>query len=813
MARPRDLSPLSAALGMLVSLGLMAPAPALAERLSPDARARLRSALAVKQRHAPALLSRADVVGIGAGVDADGRAVIRVLTARPLPGLPATLDGVAVRERVTGRLHALRGATCEASGDAVCDPDERWPLPVPTGVSVGHPSISAGTIAARVTDGVDVLALSNNHVLAASNQALIGDAVIQPGSFDGGSLAAGDEIGTLFDFEPIVFCDLIFGLPLCSQPNFIDAAVALSSPGQLGFATPTGEHGSEAGYGAPSPILHAAYGDPSLLGDEDLGQLQNLAVQKYGRTTGQTTGVIDTIGLSSLVCYDELCTLIAQFDDQLAITGPFSGPGDSGSLVVTDDAAAQPVGLLFAGSETQSILSRIDLVLDRFGVTIDDGGTTGPVVDASVESFGAPSYAIVDETTPVAVEVRNRGTEPLASFDVVFRDETELTESTLTAPALAPGATAQLDFDWTPTATGPHTVSVELQLADDDPGNDTADAQVPVLLEPPGISLRVWRGAVRTDLWTLVDLGVDYGSEMVVVCTPLYDATAIGPLVARVRNAAGTSFEVGLGRPWFGAFPGEEGAADVHCMALRAGVYTEADSGVRLEAVRIAGLATKDDTTSWVGSSRSYAQAYAQPVVVGQVISPATGGLPGELGVWSVFWARGPTSFDPPSAAQLFVGRHTAEDPTARAPEDLAYVVIEAGRGRIGQRPYRAALGAETVRGVDDAPPHVYGLDPPFGPARTALASSAGMDGLEGGWPVLWGAGAVAPDGLGLAIEEDWWFDPERSHTTEQVGYLILGPRTACGLGVELALALPLWARLRRLRGRSPLQAPTGRAP
>jgi hypothetical protein len=220
-----------------------------------------------------------------------------------------------------------------------------------------------------------------------------------------------------------------------------------------------------------------------------------------------------------------------------------------------------------------------------------------------------------------------------------------------------------------------------------------------------------------------------------------------------------------------------------------------------MEAVRIEGFASKDDTLSWVGQARAYAQAYAQPVVVGQVISPDGSGAPGELGVWSAFWAHGPTSFDPPSAAQLFVGRHTAEDPTARAPETLAYVVVEAGEGAIEGRPFVAGLGPETVRGVDDAPPYAYPLSWSHGNATHAVASSAGMDGLEGGWPILYGTGAVQPNELQLAIDEDWWWDAERSHTTEQVGYVVFGRhRTGCGLGPWLALALPLLLALRRRR-------------
>jgi hypothetical protein len=68
----------------------------------------------------------------------------------------------------------------------------------------------------------------------------------------------------------------------------------------------------------------------------------------------------------------------ARFVDQIVISdGSFSNPGDSGSLVVTKGlflGDRRPVGLLFAGSNMNTIANPIDLVLNRFGVTVDGGG-------------------------------------------------------------------------------------------------------------------------------------------------------------------------------------------------------------------------------------------------------------------------------------------------------------------------------------------------------------------------------------------------------------------------------------------------------
>jgi len=265
---------------------------------------------------------------------------------------------------------------------------------------------------------------------------------------------------------------------------------------------------------------------------------------------------------------------------------------------------------------------------------------------------------------------------------------------------------------------------------------------------------------------------------MVVACSPNYDLSAPGPAIARVRNAKGSSFEVGLGRPWYGTFGGEDFSANVYCMVVREGVYTVADDGVKMEAVKLPEFTLTDHAGSWSGQRRPYQNSYSRPVVVGQVVSPDTGIPPSYCpdllceGDWSVFWSRGTAVTNPPSSSALYVGRHTGEDPSGREPETLVYVVIESGTGTIEGSKYVAALGADTVRGMANRPPFTYSFSG-LASASAAIVSQAGMDGAEGGWAVLYGPNAVSATRLRLAIDEDWYLYSDRNHTTEQVSYIV----------------------------------------
>jgi hypothetical protein len=259
--------------------------------------------------------------------------------------------------------------------------------------------------------------------------------------------------------------------------------------------------------------------------------------------------------------------------------------------------------------------------------------------------------------------------------------------------------------------------------------------------------------------WTNVELSNTYTS-MVVVAIPNYDNNC-DPTVVRIRNASGDSFDVRVD-PAGGS---TESGLDVHYMVCEEGVFTVATDGVKMEAVKYTSTVT-DRKGSWSGQSQSYSNSYTSPVVLGQVMTYNDTDH-------SVFWCRGSSQGNPPDSSNLYTGKMVGEDTdTTRENETIGYIVIEAGSGTIDDIDYVAGVGSDTVCGVTNSPPYSYSLSGLTGPVA-AIASAAGMDGNDGGWPILYGSTPVTSSTLNLAADEDIINDSERNHTTEQIAYIV----------------------------------------
>lgn len=297
------------------------------------------------------LLDKDHVVGVGVGYKiTDGATTstpsIMVLVTEKVPGdmlagsdvVPSSVDSQPTDVLEVGYLFAGGGdhvGLAEPSPTPLQEVDAQTLAkrvrPVRPGYSVGHYKVTAGTVGAGCYDLAPLpgkppryYVLSNNHVLANSNDARIGDPVYQPGTFDGGTAA--DAIGRLARYVPIRFDGTC---------NYVDAAVA-----EVPFDTI-----DRSIYWSGHPTTAAATAQVGML------------LKKTGRTTHFTTGRVTAVNATVNVNFGG--GKVARFCNQI-VTSDMSAGGDSGSLVL--DWSNRPVGLLFAGSSAATILNPIAAV-------------------------------------------------------------------------------------------------------------------------------------------------------------------------------------------------------------------------------------------------------------------------------------------------------------------------------------------------------------------------------------------------------------------------------------------------------------------
>ena len=271
---------------------------------------------------------RPGVAGIGIAGD-----ILRIYVLMDLAAdldTPAEIEGLRTERVLTTGFHDLVA------------PRQARLSPTPCGVSIGHREVTAGTgtLGCLVdTPGARCI-LSNNHVLAMSNAASLGDHILQPSPADASTSSnTPSRIATLTDFEPLRFGSAV---------NRMDAAIAALD--DVDSAIP-----DIMTIGRPANPPVAPF----------LGQ----SVVKHGRTTGLTFGSIVDTSFDGNIHYQGS---VAYFENQIVVAGHagvFSERGDSGSLIL-DTSGPHPVGLLFAGDDSQAIANPIQSVLNRFGATV-----------------------------------------------------------------------------------------------------------------------------------------------------------------------------------------------------------------------------------------------------------------------------------------------------------------------------------------------------------------------------------------------------------------------------------------------------------
>ena len=279
------------------------------------------------------LLKKENVVLVGmgkkitAGVNTQRYAIVvgvtkkvSVQTLSRKDVVPKKIKGVETDVIQVGEIKAL---------DVEDAPDHKIKYrPAPGGVSIGHKDITCGTLGMVVKRNGIIQILSNNHVLANENKAEIGDAIYQPGPYDGGT--ADDEIAKLSDFVPIEFNGGIIPPPSdCPIANFTIKALNLIA-GVFGRKTrlqavipkATAVNTVDCALAKPNKdedVLTSILeiGKPSGEAEADVG----MKVKKSGRTTGLNHSEIALIDAVANVGYSSGSAVFDVRDVREGLTG------------------------------------------------------------------------------------------------------------------------------------------------------------------------------------------------------------------------------------------------------------------------------------------------------------------------------------------------------------------------------------------------------------------------------------------------------------------------------------------------------------
>jgi hypothetical protein len=299
----------------------------------------------VRKRAEEMLLPLEGVVGVSHREDPP-KIIVYLEHEKYKDRIPDKIDGFKVEVIVVGKIKALSLLQLEY---AYTQPVSRTAKvrPIVGGISLGVPEEvyggkMAGTLGLVVQGpGGYHYILSNAHVIAMNSKAQflpLGTAVIQPGSYDGGSVS--DKVGELYKYINIVFGP--------KGKNYADAAIAKITINDYLVSEVLGSDNQNT-Y-TISGTTEVSVGD---------------TVRKSGRTTGVTYGNVTDTNATVKVWYTQ--SKWAIFYDQILVSQPFVDSGDSGSPV---DKDGKFVGLVFAGSSNVAVVCKAKYIINGLGINI-----------------------------------------------------------------------------------------------------------------------------------------------------------------------------------------------------------------------------------------------------------------------------------------------------------------------------------------------------------------------------------------------------------------------------------------------------------
>ena len=375
--RNRAIAPLFAALALTYAASAHAENRFIGEART-QAFARVNQLKSIQSRHVDKILGLQGAHGFGIGFEEKRGFIFQVMVepGTKVQSIPQTIEGIPVvvesRPRMIVENGGLGCVPCHANQLA---------LPVNMGNSgFGGAFCSACTMGFKACDIArdQVVYVTNAHcstnATGCEATAAFGSATYHTSPLDATpqcSLAS--VVGSVSQQTPIS----------CVANNTVDAASIVSNSTQ--------SNQSIRDIGVPSFAPGTA-----MVGDE---------VQKSGRTTGLTFGVVTSVSLT--VGVNGYCCGAPVFTNQILIdaTGAdWSLGGDSGSAVLNMNQPPEIVGLHFAGAGTSGVANPIGTVLTTLSLSLN-------LLDCSeVCSFGRSAR-------------RSRQPESMLRLGYAFRDE------------------------------------------------------------------------------------------------------------------------------------------------------------------------------------------------------------------------------------------------------------------------------------------------------------------------------------------------------------------------------------------------------
>jgi hypothetical protein len=349
--------------------------------------------------------------------------------------VPTKIDSQQNTVTTTLTITAVSQADTTASGTStvtiVPDNANAQTVPVELGSSGGNAhdfvnntvkntiTCCGGTLGSLVTRGGVQYILSDNHILARSDGATVGDAIVQPGLIDTTTCttAGTTTVANLSQFS---------NLQATPSQN-IDAAIAQVVAGKVdpsGKIIYLGATTDSNGV----PVADAPQGGTGLPASSvALGR----PVAKSGRSTGLTCSTVEATNILTSVSYTVNCDgsgtkFTVNYANQIGVIGgDFSGQGDSGSLIVTQDTAS-PLALLYAGSDTDTVGNPVADVLNFFGNnTTFVGGGAHAVVGCTLPTVPQSAKTVVPSAVATQVIQNAAATRDLHAPELLAYPEVQ----------------------------------------------------------------------------------------------------------------------------------------------------------------------------------------------------------------------------------------------------------------------------------------------------------------------------------------------------------------------------------------------------